>query len=176
MYHIEGYGGLELVCVYPQPWGYNQHKAPPPSDMPNIASALRAEITRIARKSIREETSSLKQAIAGYRLEIAALKRRAQVLEQQIKRTGKGANQAAAPLEAKDGSSLRFSATGFARNRQRLGLSQKDYGALIGASALSVYKWEKGEVRPRQRYLEAIAHTRSIGKKEAVARLNQPAP
>ena len=65
--------------------------------MPNIASALKAEITRIARKSIREETRTLKNAVASYRHEIVALKRRAQVLEQQIRRTGKGASKAVAP-------------------------------------------------------------------------------
>ena len=66
-------------------------------------------------------------------------------------------------------------AKGFAANRQRLGLSQKDYGALIGASALSVYKWEQGEVRPRQRYLSAIAQIRTLGKKEAAHRLAREA-
>jgi hypothetical protein len=46
---------------------------------------------------------------------------------------------------------------------------------LVGASAFSVYKWEQGEVRPRARYLEAIAALRSVGKKEAAARLNKQA-
>ncbi|WP_299766576.1 hypothetical protein [Ramlibacter sp.] len=56
-----------------------------------------------------------------------------------------------------------------------MGLSQKDCGVLVGASAFSVYKWEQGEVRPRARYLEAIAALRSVGKKEAAARLNKQA-
>jgi hypothetical protein len=43
---------------------------------------------------------------------------------------------------------------------------------LISTSALSVYKWEKGEVRPRAKHIAAIAAIRSIGKKEAEARLN----
>ena len=140
--------------------------------MPNIASALKAEISRIARKAIREETSSLKKAIAAYRTEIAALKRRTQAMEQQIRRSQKVVTRVAAPRQAEEPSNLRFSAKGLAKHRQRLGLSQKDFGALIGASALSVYKWEQGEVRPRQRYLAAIAEIRSIGKKEAAARLN----
>lgn len=140
--------------------------------MPNIASALRAEIQRIARKTIREETSGLKKAIAPYRAEIAALKRRTQVLEQQIRRSQKVVAKAVAQRPAEEPSSLRFSAEGLAKHRQRLGLSQKDFGALVGASALSVYKWEQGGVRPRQRYLTAIAEIRRIGKKEAASRLN----
>jgi DNA-binding transcriptional regulator YiaG len=140
--------------------------------MPNIASALKAEIQRIARKTIRDETTSLRKAIAPYRSEIAELKRRTQVLEQQIRRSQKTVSRAAAPRPEEDQpSGLRFSAKGLAAHRQRLGLSAQDFGALIGASALSVYKWEKGEVRPRARYLDAIAAIRSIGKKEAAARL-----
>jgi DNA-binding XRE family transcriptional regulator len=140
--------------------------------MPNIASALKAEIQRIARKTIRDETTSLRKAIAPYRSEIAELKRRTQVLEQQIRRSQKTVSRAAPPRPEEDQpSGLRFSAKGLAAHRQRLGLSAQDFGALIGASALSVYKWEKGEVRPRARYLDAIAAIRSIGKKEAAARL-----
>jgi hypothetical protein len=38
--------------------------------MPNIATALRQEISRIARKEIRGETNALKKAAATYRGEI----------------------------------------------------------------------------------------------------------
>ena len=49
--------------------------------MPNIASILKDEISRVARKAVCVETESLKKAVGTYRTEIAALKRRAQVLE-----------------------------------------------------------------------------------------------
>jgi predicted nucleic acid-binding Zn-ribbon protein len=91
--------------------------------MPNIASALKAEIQRIARKTIRDETSSLKRTIAPYRSEIAALKRRTQVLEQQLRRSRKAVSRVAAPRreEEQEPSGIRFSAKGLAKNRQRLG-------------------------------------------------------
>lgn len=140
--------------------------------MPNIAALLKSEITRIARKQVRAETQPLKTAIAPYRSEIAALKRRAQALEQQIKKLSRVAAKAI-PIEQEGDKAHRFSAKGMAKNRQRLGLSAADFGKLIDASALSVYKWEKGEVRPRERNIAAIAAVRSIGKKEAWARLEQ---
>ena len=143
--------------------------------MPNIASALKAEIQRIARKTIRDETSSLKKTIAPYRSEIAALKRRTQFLEQQLKRSQRAVSRVAGPRQEQEqeqeSSSIRFSAKGLATNRQRLGLSAADFGTLIGASGQSVYKWEEGKSRPRQKNLAAIAAIRSIGKKEAAARL-----
>ena len=48
--------------------------------MPNIASVLKTEIARVARKEVRSEIGSLKKATATYRTEIAALKRRAQLI------------------------------------------------------------------------------------------------
>jgi DNA-binding transcriptional regulator YiaG len=139
--------------------------------MSNLAALLKAEIARVARKETRGEIQALKKAFAHYRSEIAALKRRAASLEQQVKRLAKGAQRGPEPSERDDGQRLRFSAKGFASQRRRLGLSAEECGALIGASGLSVYNWEKGKVRPRDAHLPAIAALRKMGKKEAAARL-----
>jgi DNA-binding transcriptional regulator YiaG len=139
--------------------------------MANIAALLKSEIARVARKETRAEIRALKKAGAQHRSEIAALKRRAASLEQQLKRLSKGASKRQEPREGDDGPQLRFSAKGFASQRRRLGLSAEECGALIGASALSVYNWEKGKVRPRDAHLPAIAVLRKMGKKEAAARL-----
>ncbi len=58
--------------------------------MPNIASILKSEIARVARKEIRGETLQLKKAVGVYRSQIAALKRRAQALEKQLRGLRKG--------------------------------------------------------------------------------------
>lgn len=141
--------------------------------MPNIASVLKEEISRIARKEIRAETESLKKAVASYRSEIAALKRRMQTLEQELRRVGKGTSKkaVATPTDSPP-QSLRFAAKGFASTRARLGLSAEDYGLLVGAAGKSVYRWETGEVQPRAKHLSAIAALRTMGKKEAAARLD----
>ncbi|HEU5297728.1 MAG TPA: hypothetical protein VFU71_23330, partial [Burkholderiaceae bacterium] len=111
--------------------------------MPNIASALKQEITRLDRKQIRAETTALKKAVGNYRSEIAALKRRANALEQQLRRVRK--SQAAAEpqqQDSEDATTFRFSPKGLASHRKRLGLSANDMGKLLGASGQSVYKWE----------------------------------
>jgi DNA-binding transcriptional regulator YiaG len=69
----------------------------------------------------------------------------------------------------------RFRAGGLASHRRKLGLSAEDYGALAGVSGQSIYKWEQGEVRPRAAQLQALATVRGIGKREAMARLEQVA-
>jgi DNA-binding transcriptional regulator YiaG len=141
--------------------------------MPNIANLLKSEITRVARKEVRAQTQGLKQAIAPYRAQIAELKRRTRELEVQVNRLGRVAAKAVSSSreEPADGKNLRFSAKGLATQRQRLGLSAQAFGALIGASGQSIYKWEEGKTRPRAKHLPAIAALRSIGKKEAAARL-----
>ncbi len=140
--------------------------------MPNIASILKSEIARVARKEVRGETLGLKKAVSAYRAEIAALKRRTQALEQELRRQGK-ASAKAAPIAADEVSpqTLRFSAKGLASQRQRLALSAEDCGLLLGASGQSIYNWEQGKARPRADYLPAIAALRSMGKREATARL-----
>lgn len=140
--------------------------------MPNIASILKAEISRVARKELRGEVQGLKTAVGTYRTEIAALKRRTQTLEQQLRRLSK-ASAKAVPVAATEESSqtLRFSAKGLASQRQRLGLSAHHCGLLVGASGQSIYKWESGDARPRAKHLPAIAALRTLGKKAAAARL-----
>ena len=140
--------------------------------MPNIASILKSEISRVARKEVRGEIQGLKKASATHRAEIAALKRRLQALEQELRRVGK-ASAKAAPAAAGEVSSqtLRFSAKGLASQRLRLALSAHDCGLLVGASGKSVSRWEAGDARPRAKHLPGIAALRTMGKKEAAARL-----
>lgn len=139
--------------------------------MPNIASVLKAEISRVARKELRAETDSLKKAATTYRREIAALKKRVAALEKQMKRGGRATRVQAETCGEAEGRQLRFSATRLAAQRRKLGLSAADFARLLGVSALSVYKWEGGKSRPRRAQLEAIAATRGLGKREALARL-----
>jgi DNA-binding XRE family transcriptional regulator len=142
--------------------------------MTNIASLLKTEISRVARKQVRAETLVLKKAVGTYRTEIAALKRRAQALESELRRLSKATGKASAVTADAQGEGapkLRFTAKGLASQRKRLGLSALDCGLLVGASGQSIYNWEEGKARPRPRHLQAIAALRTLGKKEAALRL-----
>jgi DNA-binding transcriptional regulator YiaG len=140
--------------------------------MPNIAAILKSELSRVARKEVRGETMALKKAVSAYRAEIAALKRRTQALEQQLRRLSRLAAKVAPAAENEVSSeSRRFSAKGLSSQRRRLGLSARDCGLLVGASAQSVYNWEDGKARPRAKHLAAIAALRTFRKREATARL-----
>lgn len=139
--------------------------------MANIASFLKAEISRIARKEIRAETQTLKKASTQYRSEIAALKRRIAEQDRLIAKLRKGKHAETAIPQEEEGSKLRFRADGFASLRKKLGLSAADMGKLLGVSLQTIYHWEKGQSKPRSSQLHGIAEVRKLGKRGAAARL-----
>ena len=147
--------------------------------MPNIAAVLKAEISRVARKEIRNQTESLKKAVSSARAEISALKKELRNLSKALKaaqRSNAATARNAAPADsAEEGRALRFSASRLSGQRQKLGLSVANMAKLLGVSSVTLYKWESGQARPRRAQLEAIAAVRGIGKREAAARLEQAA-
>jgi DNA-binding transcriptional regulator YiaG len=136
--------------------------------MPNVATILKIEIARVARKEIKSELDRLKSASNKYRSDIAALKRQVTVLEKEIHRKSRGSERPDASASGETAEiSHRFSAKGLASHRKRLGLSADALGKLIGVSGLSIYHWEGGKSRPRDQYLPAIAALRILGRKQA---------
>jgi DNA-binding XRE family transcriptional regulator len=145
--------------------------------MPNIASVLREEILRLARKETRSQTTATKKAAAQHGRDIAELKRRVAALQRQVnsllKRASKGDPSTPSAKDANGSGKLRFVAKGLRSHRQRLGLSAGDFGTLVGASGQSVYAWETGKTAPRREQVAKIAAVRSMGKREAMKRLER---
>jgi DNA-binding transcriptional regulator YiaG len=142
--------------------------------MTNLATLLKAEISRVARKELRSHLTALKKAVATHRAEIAALKRRAQAAETQVRRLTRASGKpaaAAADEEATPSRQMRFSGSALKALRQRLNLSARECGILIGVSGLSIYHWEAGKARPRAKHMPAIAALRSMSKKQAAEKL-----
>ena len=147
--------------------------------MTTFAVSLKREIARVARKELRDEISALRKGSTIYRSEIADLKRKLKSLESQVKALSRAtprteparkASAEAAP-RGKPGRKVIFGANEFLALRQRLGFTQAQMAQLIGASALSIYKWESGQVTPRIAQLEKILAVRKIGMREAKARI-----
>ena len=142
--------------------------------MPNITSLLKAEIIRLAKKEVRNELEGLKKASSLHRTEIAALKRRVAVLEKQVASAEKMGGKQITPLaDTTENTRIRFSVKRLASQRQKLGLSAADMGALLGVSGQTIYHWEAGKTRPRQQQLVALARARKLGKREAQAQLKK---
>ena len=142
--------------------------------MPNLAATLRQEITRLARRESRSQMKGLRKASAQFRRTIAQLKRDALELRSEVARLKRGVGTDAAPQTSEpDSARLRFRAKGVASQRRRLGISAAAYGKLIGVTGPTIYAWEHGAARPRRAQLVALASIRRLGRREALARLEQ---
>ncbi len=140
--------------------------------MANLASVMKAEIARLARKEAKAAVDPLRKANAGYRRDIAALKREVTALSRQLKTAAKGSKaRDEAPADAGEERRLRFQAKGLKSHREKLGISAAEYGQLAGVSAQSIYNWEAGKTVPRQAQVAALAELRGLGKREAAKRL-----
>lgn len=141
--------------------------------MTNLATTLKAEISRVARKELRGDMDSLRKAVSHQRSEIAALKRKTAELERLTRQLMKVSKTKTPSPEGETdgGGQLRFQAKGFGSLRKKLGLSAQEMAKLLGVSSLSVYKWESGKATPRNNHIQAIAAIRKLGKREARAKL-----
>jgi DNA-binding transcriptional regulator YiaG len=142
--------------------------------VPNIAAVLKDEIRRLAKREIKANTSSTKQAVAQYRRDIAQLKRAVQGQQKEIaflkgqeqKRLGQPQTKDEDELEG-----VRHSARSVRAQRKRLKLSAADFGKLVGVSGLTIYNWEHDRVRPGKDNLAALVAVREMGRREALAKL-----
>lgn len=141
--------------------------------MTTFANQLKNEVSRIARKEVRNDSKQLKKSSAQYRSDIAALKRRISALEATVARLLKTQSKPAEAQPIDEKQSLRFRAGGFANLRKKLGLTAAEMGHLIGVSAQSVYHWEQEKSRPRASQLPAIAAARKLTKKQVSEALNK---
>jgi DNA-binding transcriptional regulator YiaG len=141
--------------------------------MPNLASLLKSEISRLSRREIRKEVQPLRKTAAAYRREIAALKRVVASLERRTKTLAKSAPVQNSSAQISDEKPIRFVSKGLVSLRRRLGLSAPQLATLLKVSTQSVYNWEHKKASPRKEQVVAIAALRLVGKKEAHQRLQE---
>jgi DNA-binding transcriptional regulator YiaG len=144
--------------------------------MTTLAIALKEEIRRLARKEIKAQTGRTSKAVAQYRREIAQLKRQQRDQEKKLAalaaQTRKGDSAPTAAEIDLDGGT-RFSSRSVRAQRRRTGLSAADYAQLVGVSPLTIYNWEHNKSRPRQGQFKSLVALRGLGKREALAKLEE---
>ena len=111
---------------------------------------------------------------------IAALKREVKALTSQLKATQRQVKATDAPkakavtedVTPKKSRQIQFNAQALIEKRAALGFTQKQMAQLLGASSLSVHKWETGHVHPQAAQLVCIAEVLKLGKRKALVLLN----
>lgn len=136
--------------------------------MGKMEQALKAEITRLARKQMRathlplaRDVRRLKRTVSTLRTTVAFLARLGSEL--QAERQAELAKLAMAPEEVK---AARISPGLIKKLRTRLGITQGELAALVGVSTSAVGSWEYAKARPKGRNREALVALRKLGKKE----------
>ena len=139
--------------------------------MSTLATVFKDEIIRLARKEVRAQVEPLRKASAGYRHQIAELKRTLAQLQRDVSAVGR-AGRAAAPLPAEQ-KPTRFVAKGLRTLRERLGMSPEELGILAGVSGQSFRNWEAKKSTPGKEHRATLIQLRALGKRDAHAKLSQ---
>ena len=143
--------------------------------MSNVMSALKSEISRLARKESKQVVAPVQKASANYRGLIAGLRKQIDALQKEVamlKRAAPSPAKALATAQAPEG---RFwiSGKGVKALRKRMGLTQAQFGKLVGVSVPTIVNWEgtQGKVNLRKAAAGKLQGLRGIGKRQAAEML-----
>ena len=137
--------------------------------MPDIASVLKQEITRLARKEVAVTVQQQSKQIQSLKASIRNLRDQVATLEKTLSRWSRETHSTSSQSQTEDASdgAIRISPKSIKSHRRRLNLSQAQMAKLLGVSAVSVTFWESGRASPREKNRQAIAALRQLGAKEA---------
>jgi DNA-binding transcriptional regulator YiaG len=149
------------------------------SYMPDIAKVFREEIQRLAKRQVRAELDTVRRDSVRLKKIVADLRRQLVTLNRTSRQLVKKVTPAVAITETKEATEkaakLRPTARSLKTLRVRLGLTQVQFGKLLGVSGQAVVHWAstEGRVRMRKTTLSALAGIQNIGKREAWRRLEE---
>ena len=146
--------------------------------MSNVAKALKGEISRISRREAKDAAAPIANSSAGLRKMVADLKRRVAALEKGNKRLLAGVKKdktEAPPKPSEEIKKARITSTTIRSLRNRLGLSQADFGKLAGVTTHAVYLWEtkEGPLNLRDKTKAALLSIKGMGAREAKGKLGK---
>jgi len=145
----------------------------------NFTRQFQEEVRRLVRKETREDLERLRREASESRRALNTLKRQVEGLERAHRqaRGGEGPQAAAKEAARKEAAPavarVRITAQTVRALRQKLRLTQAEFGRLLGVSGQSVYQWERqeGRLQLRRATQEAIIAAKGMGVREARTRL-----
>ena len=136
--------------------------------MGKMESAIRGEISRLARREIRKAVRPLLKERARLKGQIADLKKAVQDVEKSVAPLVRDRQASRSKLRAtvQEAQAARLSPGLIRKLRKRLGLSQEEFGLLADVTYGAVAAWEQGRSRPSAGSRSAIVALRKLGKRE----------
>jgi len=144
--------------------------------MPNIAQAIKAEISRISRKEVKASVNPLRSSVFILKRTVAELRRKAAALEAENKRFSALLKDRKLPqVSPEEARKARVTSKSVKALRAKLGISQESLAKLLSISSQAVYAMEKKGARLRLRpaTLAGMLALRQVGKREIRKRLEE---
>ena len=143
--------------------------------MPNLATLLKEEISKIVRKEVQDQVRELQKTVREQRDALARLEKQSGPAKAKAAAKPAATKSAAAkPAAAKVSKApagdkrkqIRISPNTIKKHRKRLKLSQAELGELLNVSTNTVLRWEAGTSKPRSKHLSGLGQLRSMGLRE----------
>ena len=144
--------------------------------MPNLATLLKEEISKIVRKEVQDQVRELQKTVREQRDALARLEKqsgpaKAKAAAKPAAAKPTTAEPAAKVRKAPAGTGdkrkqIRISPNTIKKHRRRLKLSQAELGELLNVSTNTVLRWEAGTSKPRGKHLPGLGQLRSMGLRE----------
>lgn len=143
--------------------------------MPNFNKMFQDEVRRLAKKEFKAALDAMRKDLIETRRAVSQLKHKVESLKKENKR---GAAKASLPAGethegAEDKDRARISSKTIRTMREKLGLTQVEFGKLLNVSGQSVYQWERrdGRLKLRNATRKAVLELKGLGVREARKRL-----
>ena len=159
--------------------------------MPNLATLLKEEISKIVRKEVQDQVRELQKTVREQRDALARLEKqsgpaKAKAAAKPAAKPAATKSAAAKPAAAKPAAAkvskapagdkrkqIRISPNTIKKHRKRLKLSQAELGELLNVSTNTVLRWEAGTSKPRSKHLSGLGQLRSMGLREVKKQLGE---
>jgi len=138
-----------------------------------LASALKAEVRRLAAKEVQKGLRSLRamqRQMKKLRLAARANRRGLRAVERSF-----GRLESRVPAGGRRGRGARLSGEDIRSLRARLRMTREQFARLLGVSPGSIFGWETGRTVPRGRSMARVLEVRKMGVRRARARITSPA-
>ena len=138
--------------------------------MPNLATILKDEIGRLARKEARAVCGPIQDQVRDLKKTVRQQRDLISRLEKQIGQlkavSAKPSEKILSAPDVGQSAQIRLSASSIKKHRKRLKLSQTELGQLLNVSTNTILRWEAGTSKPRESYRPGIAQLRTMGVRE----------
>ena len=143
------------------------------ASMPNVVSALKAEVLRLSSRVVRQATATLRKDSIGLKHAVADLKRRCAQAERAVKQIAKALPKPTLEVTDAEFAAARPTAKMVRGLRRKFRTSQAQFAKLVGVSANSVNLWEHktGRLRMRDDTKRAILKVKKMTKQDVKAAL-----